>query len=65
LFVDFALSRNGQAALAAIQQIPIRPDTEERVKPAEQRARWFIERPDGHLHLQGSIKLFREIFGLP
>lgn len=63
LFVDFVLSKEGQNALAGIQQIPVRRDMESRSKTILQGHKWFVERPDKHV--RDTIKLFREIFGLP
>ncbi len=65
LFVDFALSKEGQNALINVQQIAVRPDMEQRTNPRAQGQKWFIERPDRHVNVQESIKLFREIFGIP
>jgi iron(III) transport system substrate-binding protein len=65
LFVDFALSKEGQSALADIQQIAVRPDMEQRAPAASQRQTWFIEQPDRHANLEESMKQFREIFGTP
>jgi iron(III) transport system substrate-binding protein len=63
LFVDFVLSKEGQTALAGIQQIPVRRDMEPRSNTMLQGQKWFVERPDKHV--RDTIKLFREIFGLP
>ena len=65
LFVDFVLSKEGQSALAGIQQIPVRRDMEPRSKPIWQGHKWFVERPDKHVNFRETVKLFREIFGLP
>jgi iron(III) transport system substrate-binding protein len=65
LFVDFALSKEGQNALVDIQHIPVRPDMEQRSKPAMRDQKWFVERPDRHGNFHESVKLFREIFGIP
>jgi iron(III) transport system substrate-binding protein len=65
LFVDFALSREGQNALAGVQQIPIRTDMEAQAKPVLQGRKWFVERPDRHVNYQETVRLFREIFGIP
>jgi ABC-type Fe3+ transport system substrate-binding protein len=65
LFVDFALSREGQNALAGVQQIPIRTDMEAQAKPVLQGQKWFVERPDRHVNYQETVRLFREIFGIP
>jgi ABC-type Fe3+ transport system substrate-binding protein len=62
LFVDFALSKEGQNALVDIQQIPARPDMEQHSKPAAQGQKWFVERPDRHVNFQATVRLFREIF---
>jgi iron(III) transport system substrate-binding protein len=64
LFVDFVLSKEGQGALAGIQQIPVRRDMEPRSKTVSQGHRWFVERPDKHVNFRETVKLFREIFGL-
>jgi iron(III) transport system substrate-binding protein len=65
LFVDFVLSKEGQSILAGIQQIPVRRDMEPRSKPIWQGHKWFVERPDKHVNFRDTVKLFREIFGLP
>lgn len=64
LFVDFALSKEGQSALAGIQQIPVRRDMEPGLDTMFQGHKWFVERPDRHVNFQETVKLFREIFGL-
>jgi iron(III) transport system substrate-binding protein len=63
LFVDFVLSKEGQSVLAGIQQIPVRRDMEPRSNTMLQGQKWFVERPDKHV--RDTVKLFREIFGLP
>ena len=63
LFVDFILSKEGQGALASVQQIPVRRDMEPRSKPVFQGHQWFMERPDNHENFSETVKLFREIFG--
>jgi iron(III) transport system substrate-binding protein len=65
LFVDFALSKEGQNALVDIQHISVRPDMEQRSRPAVLGGQWFVERPDRHVNFQESVNLFREIFGIP
>jgi iron(III) transport system substrate-binding protein len=65
LFVDFVLSKEGQHALAGIQQIPVRRDMEPRSRTISQGHKWFVERPDKHVNFRETVKLFREIFGLP
>ena len=64
LFVDFILSKEGQSALAGIQQIPVRRDMEPTSKNLLQGHKWFVERPDEHVNFQKTISLFREIFGI-
>jgi len=64
LFVNFALSRQGQSALASVQQIPVRRDMEARSKPAARGHKWFVEKPDQHVNFSATVKLFREIFGI-
>jgi iron(III) transport system substrate-binding protein len=64
LFVDFVLSREGQSALASVQQIPVRRDMEPRFEPAVRSHKWFLERPDKHVNFQETVRLFREIFGI-
>jgi iron(III) transport system substrate-binding protein len=64
LFVDFVLSKEGQSALAGVQQIPVRRDMESQSNSVSRGHEWFVERPDNHLHFQETVKLFREIFGL-
>lgn len=65
LFVNFALSREGQSALAGVQQIPVRRDMESHSKLAERSQKWFVERPNKHVNFQETVRLFREIFGIP
>jgi iron(III) transport system substrate-binding protein len=65
LFVDFVLSKEGQSILAGVQQIPVRRDMEPRSKPGVQGHQWFMERPDKHENFRKTVKLFREILGLP
>ncbi|MGH7926431.1 MAG: ABC transporter substrate-binding protein, partial [Candidatus Binatia bacterium] len=65
LFVDFALSREGQSALAGVQQIPVRRDMEQQSKPSVRGRKWFVERPDRDANFQETVRLFREIFGIP
>jgi iron(III) transport system substrate-binding protein len=65
LFVDFVLSKEGQSALAGIQQIPVRRDMEPRSKTISEGHKWFVERPDKHVNFRETVNLFREIFGLP
>jgi len=62
LFVNFALSREGQGTFASVQQIPIRRDMEA-TKAARSRT-WFVERPDQQGNVQETVRLFREIFGI-
>ena len=64
LFVDFVLSKEGQSALAGIQQIPVRRDIEPRLNPTLPVHKWFVERPDKHVNFQETVRLFREIFGI-
>ena len=64
LFVDFALSKEGQSAMAGIQQIPVRRDMESGLNTIFQAHKWFVERPDKHVNFQETVKQFREIFGL-
>ena len=64
LFVDFVLSKEGQGALAGIQQIPVRRDMETRSKTISEGHKWFVERPDKHVNFRETVKLFQEIFGL-
>jgi len=64
LFVNYALSREGQDALADVQQIPVRRDMEPSSKPALRGYKWFVERPDKHVNFQETVRLFREIFGI-
>jgi len=64
LFVDFVLSKEGQSALAGIQQIPVRRDMEPRLNPTLPGHKWFVERPDKHVNFQETVRLFREIFGI-
>jgi len=64
LFVDFVLSKEGQSALAGIQQIPVRRDIEPRLNPTLPGHKWFVERPDKHVNFQETVRLFREIFGI-
>jgi iron(III) transport system substrate-binding protein len=64
LFVNFALSKQGQNALAEIQQIAVRPELEQHKLAPAKAQKWFIERPDGHANVQASIKEFQEIFGM-
>ena len=64
LFVDFALSRDGQNALGAVQQIPVRRSMDAPAKPARPGQKWFVERPDRHINYQETVRLFREIFGI-
>jgi iron(III) transport system substrate-binding protein len=65
LFVDFALSREGQNVLAGVQQIPVRRRMEAQARPTPPGQKWFVERPDNHVNYRDAIKLFREIFGIP
>jgi iron(III) transport system substrate-binding protein len=65
LFIDFALSDEGQNALGDVQQVPVRPAMEQRFKRSVEAQKWFLERPDRHADVQESIKLFREIFRIP
>jgi len=64
LFVDFVLSKEGQSALAGIQQIPVRRNMEPSSQPAFRGHRWFVERPDKHVNFQETVRQFREIFGI-
>lgn len=64
LFVDFVLSKEGQSALAGVQQIPVRRDMEPRSKPVFRGHKWFVERPDKHVNFHKTVRLFREIFGI-
>jgi len=63
LFVDFALSEEGQSALSEVQQIPVRRDME--AQRLVGGAQWSVERPDKNGKFQKSIALFRQIFGIP
>jgi len=64
LFADFVLSKEGQSALADVQQIPVRRDMEPSSQPALPGHKWFVERPDRHVHFHKSVNLFRAIFGI-
>jgi iron(III) transport system substrate-binding protein len=64
LFIDFVLSREGQSAINAIQQIPVRRDMQPASNPMVQGHKWFVERPDKHVNFQETVRLFREIFGI-
>jgi ABC-type Fe3+ transport system substrate-binding protein len=64
LFTNFALSKEGQTALADVQQIPIRRDMEAQAKPATKARMWFVERPDSDVNFQATARLFQEIFGI-
>ena len=64
LFVDFILSKEGQDALADIQQMPVRRDVEPRSKPVLRGYKWFVERPDKHVNFQETVRQFQEIFGI-
>jgi iron(III) transport system substrate-binding protein len=64
LFADFVLSREGQSAITAIQQIPVRRDMESGLNPVFRGHQWFVERPDKHVNFQATVGMFREIFGL-
>jgi len=64
LFADFALSKEGQSALADVQQIPVRRDMEPSSQPTFRGHKWFVERPDKHVNFHNSVNLFREIFGI-
>jgi len=64
LFADFALSKEGQSALAEVQQIPVRRDMDPSSQPAFRGHKWFVERPDKHVNFHKSVNLFREIFGI-
>jgi iron(III) transport system substrate-binding protein len=63
LFVDFVLSREGQGALASVQQIPVRRDMEPRSEHVFRGHKWFVERPNKHANFSETVRLFREIFG--
>jgi iron(III) transport system substrate-binding protein len=63
LFVDFVLSREGQAALASVQHIPVRRDMEPQSQDAFRGHTWFVERPTTYANFQETVTLFREIFG--
>jgi len=65
LFVNYALSTEGQRALAGVQQIPVRRDMEAHSKLAARGHKWFVERPNKHVNFQETVRLFREIFGIP
>jgi iron(III) transport system substrate-binding protein len=64
LFIDFTLSREGQSALAGIQQIPVRRDMEPSATAVFGGHQWFVERPDKHVNFQETVRVFREIFGI-
>ncbi|HXV82398.1 MAG TPA: extracellular solute-binding protein [Candidatus Binatia bacterium] len=64
LFVDFALSKDGQNAIAGIQEIPVRRDMEPGANTMSLGHKWFVERPDKHVGFPETVRLFREIFGL-
>jgi ABC-type Fe3+ transport system substrate-binding protein len=64
LFIDFVLSREGQGAINAIQQIPVRRDMQAASTPIVLGHKWFVERPDKHVNFQETVRLFREIFGI-
>lgn len=63
LFVDFVLSKEGQGALASVQQIPVRRDMEPQSPHVFRGHKWFVERPNKHANFQETVRLFREIFG--
>jgi iron(III) transport system substrate-binding protein len=63
LFVDFALSEEGQSVLAEVQQIPVRRDME--AQRLVENSQWSVERPDKHVEFHKTVRLFRQIFGMP
>lgn len=65
LFVDFALSEEGQNALAEVQQIPVRRDMEAQPNDLVRGYQWSVERPDKHVEFHKTVRLFRRIFGIP
>jgi iron(III) transport system substrate-binding protein len=65
LFVNFVLSREGQSALASIQQLPVRRDMRASLDAPGQPTKWFVDRPDPHINFRATVKRFREIFGIP
>jgi iron(III) transport system substrate-binding protein len=64
LFVDFALSVEGQNALAGVQQISVRRDIGAHAQGIAQGGKWFLERPDRHEDYQETVRSFRQIFGI-
>ena len=65
LFVDFALSEEGQDPLSEVQQIPVRRDMEAQPKRLFKVYQWWVERPDKHVEFHKTVRLFRQIFGIP
>ena len=64
LFVNFVLSREGQSALASVQQMPVRRDMGAPLDPATQPRKWFVEKPDPQVNFRATVKQFRKIFGM-
>lgn len=63
LFVNFVLSREGQRALASIEQVPVRRDKDAPLDRTAQSRKWFVEKPDPHVSFRATAKRFRDIFG--
>jgi ABC-type Fe3+ transport system substrate-binding protein len=65
LFVDYVLSKEGQSVLRGVQQMPVRRDMDATAKRRTRASyQWFVERPDQHVNFHGTVKTFREVFGI-
>ncbi|OGQ83077.1 MAG: hypothetical protein A3F90_20095 [Deltaproteobacteria bacterium RIFCSPLOWO2_12_FULL_60_19] len=62
LFLDYLLSKEGQAMLLEFQRIPVRSDVEPKPARLFRGYQRIVERPDDYKYFADNVKLFQEIF---
>ena len=62
LFLDYLLSKEGQAMLLEFQRIPVRSDVEPKPARLFRGYQRIVERPDDYKYFAENVKLFQEIF---
>lgn len=65
LFTDFVLSQEGQKMLVKFRRIPVREDVEPEPPRLFGGYKRIVEHPEGFKNFAKTVKLYREIFGLP
>lgn len=65
LFTDFLLSEEGQKMLIGFSRIPVREDVDPKPLRLFRGYKRIVEHPEGYKNFSETVKLYREIFGLP